>query len=638
VEVAINYVNQFLALGIFAITLNLLIGYGGIFSAAQAGFGAVGGYTFAYLIVNHGLSFWPAAIAAIVITAVVSLLVALPALRLEALWLVLLTLAVQIVISNIPNNVPALGGPNGILVNQSFNIFGFSLSLPTQVFPVLLIALILVFAVSWRIGESPYGRVLRGIRDDQVAARSLGRNVYQYKLALFVITGIAAGLGGVMLTLQTDIASPSLYSFNVSIEMIAMVIIGGMGNLWGSLLGCAIIVGSTPFFLYVVNLGNNVSGLAQNVAYGIALVLIVLFRPRGILPEGVSPGTAMRWLRRRAQVPARPVFAVGGSAELAVAAQDDNLATELENIEVPARLPAQSTDIPLEPPRIVHRIPPALRGEAEGARHVNGQQDVAGVRAADGTPEVVLEVRDLTKSFGGIRAVNGMSMDLRRGLVTALVGPNGAGKTTVFNLITGSIRPDLGIVRLNGVDITGKRPDEVAHLGMVRTFQDVRIFPELTVIDNVVLGIQDHPGEKLTNLFLRPAASRRFNDAARAKAADWLDLVGLLPLSGTRASSLGFGQQKLLAIARVLATEAEVLLLDEPASAIDISWVDTVLDFIDLLKEAGRTICLVEHSLHVVERLADRVYFMELGAVTAEGSLAELTSDERLAQAYFGTV
>jgi branched-chain amino acid transport system permease protein len=628
VQVAINYVNQFLALGIFAITLNLLIGYGGIFSAAQAGFGAVGGYTFAYLIADQHLGFWPAAIAAMAMTAGVSLLVALPALRLDALWLVLLTLAVQIVISNIPNNVPALGGPNGILVNQNFSIFGFSLSLPTQIFPVLLVALVIVFVLSWRIGESPYGRVLRGIRDDQVAARSLGRNVYGYKLTLFVITGIAAGLGGVMLTLQTNLASPSMYNFNISIEMISMVIIGGMANLWGSLLGCAIIVGSTPFFLYVVNLGTDVSGLAQDVAYGVALVLVVLLRPRGIVPEGVSPLTAVRWLARRHRIAPRMVFPVGGAAELAVAAQDDNLATELAGRGGgPAQPAVPEPDVTDEPPRLKHDVLLTLRD-----RSSNGKQP------AEGQGDVVLEVRGLTKSFGGIRAVNGMSMDLRRGLVTALVGPNGAGKTTVFNLITGAITPDAGIVRLNGVDITDRRPDEVAQLGMVRTFQDVRVFPQLSVIDNVMMGIQHHPGERLGNLFLRPAASRKFNDEARAKAAEWLDVVGLLPLSEARAASLGFGQQKLLAIARVLATEAEVLLLDEPASAIDIGWVDAVLDFIDLLKGVGRTICLVEHSLHVVGRLADRVYFMELGAVTAEGSLAELTSDKRLAEAYFGTV
>jgi branched-chain amino acid transport system permease protein len=345
------------------------------------------------------------------------------------------------------------------------------------------------------------------------------------------------------------------------------------------------------------------------------------------VPEGVSPLSAVRLLTRRHRVPPRLVFAVGGAAELAVAAQDDNLAAELAGGgDDQARPAAPQPDVPEAPPRLKQHLLLTLRGQP------------AGPQPADGRSDVVLEVRGLTKSFGGIRAVNGMSMDLPRGLVTALVGPNGAGKTTVFNLITGAITPDAGIVRLNGVDITGRRPDEITRLGMVRTFQDVRVFPQLSVIDNVMLGIQHHPGEKLGNLFLRPALSKKFNDEARTKAGEWLDVVGLLPLREARAGSLGFGQQKLLAIARVLATEAEVLLLDEPASAIDINWVDTVLDFIDLLKDVGRTICLVEHSLHVVGRLADRVYFMELGAVTAEGSLAELTSDRRLAQAYFGTV
>jgi branched-chain amino acid transport system permease protein len=623
-QVTINYVNQFLVFGIFAITLNLLIGYGGIFSAAQAGFGAIGGYTFAYLLVKHGWSFWPALVAAIVITAVASVLVGLPALSLEPLWLVLLTLAVQIVISNIPNNVPELGGPNGILVTNGFHIFGFDLGLPTDVFWVLLIALLVVFVLSWRIGESPYGRVLKGIRDDQVATRSLGRNVYAYKLTLFAITGVAAGLGGVMFTLQTNLASPSLYSFTISIEMISMVIIGGMGNLWGSLLGSAVIVGSTPFFLYVVKLDTDVSSLAQGIAYGVALVLVVSFRPMGILPEGVTPGAAIRWMKTRRDGPVSPLFSANGTAQLAVDAEDDNLANELSH-GLPSQAFVPDRSVPVEPPKLGGALASVLTRSADPAGAVAGH-------------EVVLEVRGLAKSFGGIRAVNGLDMDLKRGLVTALVGPNGAGKTTVFNLVTGAIAPDAGTVSLNGVDITGKRPDEIAQLGMVRTFQDVRVFPQLSVLDNVMLGIQHHPGERLANIFVRPGATRAFEKQARQKAEEWLDFVGLLSVQRTRAGSLGFGQQKLLAIARVLATEAEVLLLDEPASAIDFNWVDTVLDYIELLKKAGRTICLVEHSLHVVGRLADHVYFMELGKVTAEGSLEELTSDNRLAESYFGTV
>ncbi len=313
-QVTINYVNQFLVFGVFAITLNLLIGYGGIFSAAQTTWAPSAATPSPTCIVHRGWSFWPALLLAIAITAVASVLVGLPALRLEPLWLVLLTLAVQIVISNIPNNVPELGGTNGILVNKGFHIFGFDLGLPTDVFPVLLICLLLVFALSWRVGESPYGRVLKGIRDDQVATRSLGRNVYQYKLTLFAITGVAAGLGGVMFTLQTNLASPSLYSFAILIEMISMVIIGGMGNLWGSLIGSAVVVGSTPFFLYVVKLDTDVSSLAQGIAYGVALMLVVSFRPMGILPEGVTRGRRSDGCRERRARSAVGRSGAGGGA------------------------------------------------------------------------------------------------------------------------------------------------------------------------------------------------------------------------------------------------------------------------------------------------------------------------------------
>src|SRR5262249_17882074 len=162
------------------------------------------------------------------------------------------------------------------------------------------------------------------------------------------------------------------------------------------------IVGSTPFFLYVVNLGTDVSGLAQDVAYGVALVLVVLLRPRGIVPEGVSPRTAVRWLTRRRRVPPRLTFAVGGAAEVAVAAQDDNFASELaERGDGPARPAAPQPDVAEAPPRLKQHVLLTLRGQTAG-----------GPQAADRRSDVVLEVRGLTKSFGGIRAVNDMSMDL----------------------------------------------------------------------------------------------------------------------------------------------------------------------------------------------------------------------------------
>jgi branched-chain amino acid transport system permease protein len=217
------------------------------------------------------------------------------------------------------------------------------------------------------------------------------------------------------------------------------------------------------------------------------------------------------------------------------------------------------------------------------------------------------------------------------------VGPNGAGKTTVFNLLTGAIALDHGTVWLEGADVTGLKPDVLARHGLVRSFQDVKLFSDLTVYENVMLGIQGHPGEAASGLFLRPASARAFEREARDRALEWLGFVGMEQEANSTAASLGYGQQKLVAIARILASDAEVLLLDEPASGIDHSWVESTLDLVEQIRDTGRTICIVEHNLHVVSRLADHVYFMELGRVTAEGGLAELTANPRLAEAYFGT-
>ena len=271
--------------------------------------------------------------------------------------------------------------------------------------------------------------------------------------------------------------------------------------------------------------------------------------------------------------------------------------------------------------------PVAGNGDEEQAR--------AGLWAA---APVVLEVAGLSKRFGGIIAADDLTFTLRQGAIVALVGPNGAGKTTVFNLLTGFIPPDTGSVRLRGVELVGSPPDEVARMGMVRSFQDVRLFQRLSCLTNVAMAVPGQPGERVPSLLIRPGPVRRFEAEALEKARGWLEFVGMPEFADIPAGALSYGQTKLVSLARVLATEAEVILLDEPASGIDDVWVDTMLGLIESLRDKGRTICIVEHNLHVVGRLADHTYFMELGRITAEGTIGELTGSERLAEAYFGTV
>ncbi len=613
-ELQISYLNAIAIFAIFAMSLNLLLGYTGQVSVAHAAFGAVGGYTLAYLFLEHEVGLLPGLVVGVVLSALVGLVVALPALRLSTEFLILLTLAAQTIVLALIVTSSGLGGTYGLQGVSGLTLFGRELLLPSDLLPFFLVMAVLVYLLVRRMGESPYGRVLRGIREDEVACRSLGKNVFAYKLTVFSVTAAMAGLAGVMLVLQNGLASPSLFSFDQSTAIIAMVILGGTGNLLGSILGATVLVLLTPFFQSVLDFTPERAALWRLIAYGLVLVIVMLVRPQGLLPEGTTPIRLVRGMTRRRSEPSVGTAAAAG-------------AHVPEQLHRGALTDPSADDLALDLDEDAHAL-------TELAHH----GDLPDTVASQGRQgEVVLSVAGLTKRFGGITAAEDLNLELRRGTITALVGPNGAGKTTVFNLLTGAIRPDAGQITLQGQDISGMRPDEVAKRGMVRSFQDVRVFPRLSAIDNVMLAIQGQPGEKSRGLFLQPAATSRFEREARHKALEWLSFVGMDSFADYPAGALAFGQQKLIALARVLATEADVVLLDEPASGIDQQWVEVMLGLIEQLREKGRTICIVEHNLHVVGRLADHTYFMELGRITAQGSFEELTGEKRLAEAYFGT-
>ena len=608
-EYWVGIIDQFLIFSVFAVSLNLLLGYSGQISVAHAAFGAIGGYTAACLGIYRGWPALPTLLAAVVVAGVVGVVVGLPALRLRTEYLILLTVALSSIVTAVTIAVPALGGSYGLLATESVDFSPLptgELLFPSDWLVPLVVAAVVVYALCWRLGESPWGRVLRSIRDDDLAARALGKNVYAYKLTVFGITAGLAGLAGALLFFFNQLASPDVYGFDISLSIFAMVIFGGIGNLTGSLLGAAVLTFLQPVLIEVVDLRPEVSFLVQAVIYGAILILVIRLRPEGVLPEG--RGSLLRLFRR--PTPARRP--TGGGAQPPAGPQ----------VSAPGTPRPGTGDAA---PRTAERVEPT----------------------AGRTPTVT--VRDVTKSFGGIRAVNGLSLELYPGVITALIGPNGAGKTTVFNLLTGALRPDSGSIRLDGQEVVGRSPNAVARLGMVRSFQDVRLFDSLSVLDNVTLAVQNNAarhrrpvsvdgGENLVDLFLRPGRTNQVERASRDAAWHWLEMVGLPDVAATRAADLSYGQQKLVAIARLLATEAQVLLLDEPLSGVDSLWVDRVLDVVSGLREHGKAVCIVEHSVHVVEQLADTVAFMEAGQVTAQGTIAELTSDARLTEAYFGAL
>ena len=248
----------------------------------------------------------------------------------------------------------------------------------------------------------------------------------------------------------------------------------------------------------------------------------------------------------------------------------------------------------------------------------------------------IMTVNDLSKAFGGIQAVEQCSFEVRPRLITGLIGPNGAGKTTIFNLVTGFLRADRGSIRLNGDELLGLAPHRVERRGVARTFQHLRLWHKMTVLDNVRLGCQGTAGENVLTLFCAPRRVRAEETRARDRAMDVLGFFGLAGRANELAEDLAYPEQKLLSMARILATDAEVLLLDEPTSGLDTEWLHRIVPLIRGLVDRGKTVLLIEHNMELIAQLSDEVVFLHQGRVLARGKPEEITKNPTLTDIYFG--
>jgi neutral amino acid transport system ATP-binding protein len=256
--------------------------------------------------------------------------------------------------------------------------------------------------------------------------------------------------------------------------------------------------------------------------------------------------------------------------------------------------------------------------------------------AGNGQP--LLEVREVVKQFGGIRAVDGATLGVQEGAITALIGPNGAGKTTLFNVLTGFYSGDRGSASFLGRSILGRPPHQIARLGMVRTFQITKALARMPVIDNMMLAAPDQPGEKLRNVVFRFGSVRRREQEVREQAVELLEVFDLAHLANEYAGTLSGGQRKLLELARALMTSPRMLLLDEPMAGINPVLGGRLLDHMQRLRaERGMTFLFIEHDMEVVMDHSDRVIVMAEGKVIADAVPDEVRHDERVIDAYLGS-
>lgn len=568
---------------IYAVSVNLLVGWAGIPAVVPTAFGAVGGYIAAWLVTSHH---WPtpwAAIAGLIAGGIVGLVLSAPSMLLSLEYVILLTVAAAYVIIGVLQNIPDFGGPGGLFVSN-LTVFGEHLNGVTSYLPWLIGMAVLAYLVVRWIGDSPFGIVLKGIREDELAVAACGFNTVRARTIAFTMSTALAGLAGALYVFYEAVASPEVFSFTQGILVVTMVIIGGLGRPVGPVIG-AVFIEATPRILEnLAGFSASTSAELQQIIFGLLLVAIVILRPSGLLTERPSPV-----VRRRKAWRDRPASRAGSADIVSVASR------------------------------------------AEQPHH-----EVVPAGPATGEPPSVLSARALRKRFGGLVVADGFDFDLPAGQIVGLVGPNGAGKTTLFNLLTGALRADSGSIALFGRDITGRRIDQIVGLGLARTFQDVRLIPGLTVLENVFLGAVDQRTTTLWRSIFARRAVRRETAMALERAEAALEAVSMRDKALVQSSTLSFGEQKLVALARTIATGADALLLDEPAAGVGTDFAQKVLALIKQLGEEGKTVLLVEHNLEVVRNVATSVYYLANGGIRAHGTYEELTSNPELAESYFG--
>jgi ABC-type branched-subunit amino acid transport system ATPase component len=269
-------------------------------------------------------------------------------------------------------------------------------------------------------------------------------------------------------------------------------------------------------------------------------------------------------------------------------------------------------------------------------RHAPSDVIVGGIGASDSAERVCLFIDRVSKRFGGVAALQDASMRFPEGKVSAVIGPNGAGKTTLFSVISGFLQPDRGRIFLRREEITGLRPDLVVRKGVVRTFQDLYLCQQMTVLDNVLLGMQEQIGDSFLWAVLRPPAMHAQSRVHGGTAMALLEFVGLHDAASRLASQLSYGQQKLLSLARALATEKDVFLLDEPTAGVAPQMVDRIVEVITKIARDGKTVIMIEHNLDAVSAMAHGVWVMDAGRLVAAGTPDEMWNREDVMHTYLG--
>jgi len=595
--------------GILLIGLDVTVGYLGQVNLAQAAFLGLGAYTAGITVTYLGFGMLSALAASLLVGLLFGALLSFPALRLEGPQFALSTLSFSAISATVLNEWESVThGAQGLSLTRP-PLFGVGLK-AQGFYWLCLVFLAFVWMAMRNLLGSQWGRTFEALHDSPIATDAMGIGTYRHKAAAFAFGSALGGLAGGLYAFNFQYLQPHSFGWELMVILLLGVVLGGRKSLWGAVVGA----------MFIVLLPNLLSNRFLFQIFSVIGLLIALTAGgRSYVRKTMKPFQALA-----------PIVSMGLLVIVAFSVQNiEDLRRAIFALmlfSVVVGLPEGLMGFAARFLSNLFHIAPATLSEPALLDNVLVKKD------ADGSP--LLELRELKRNFGGVRAVDGVSLVVRAGRIHGLIGPNGSGKSTLVNVISGLYAPSAGTMLLKGRPLPVGSLFKAAQTGISRTFQNLQIFSELTALDNVMVAMKDTYHKSLPLVLL--GLDRKEERFAQAGAQALLALVGLSDEARTPAKDLPYGAQRFLEIARALACRPDLLILDEPAAGLAHPDVKKLVEIIRSINHIGITTILIEHHMEVVSELCDTVTVLDGGLVIAEGKPEVVKRHPKVIAAYLG--